>query len=76
MCPVERLGIFSGKLVSGVVLTVKDELILTVVFRVQAETPHFLRKPSSPFHSCVKKLGTSWCLCHKGAVDREGAWQC
>lgn len=28
MCPVEKLGIFSGKLVSGVVLRVKVELIL------------------------------------------------
>lgn len=73
---MEKLRIFSGKLVSGVVLTVKIELILTVVFRVQVETSHFLRKPSTSFHSCVKKLSISWCLCHKGAWDREGAWQC
>lgn len=36
ICPVEKLGSFSGKLVSGVVSTVKIELILTVVFRIQA----------------------------------------
>lgn len=76
MCPVEKLGTFNGKLVSGVVLTVKIELILTVVFRIQAETSHFLRKPCTSSHSCVKKLGISWCLCLKGAWDREGACQC
>lgn len=70
MCPVEKPGIFSGKLVFEVVLTVRIALILTIVFRIQAETSHFLGKPSTSFHSCMKKLGMSWCLCHKGA------WQC
>lgn len=76
MCPVKKLGTFSGKLVSGVVLTAKIELILTVAFRIQAKTSHFLRKSCTSFHSCVKKLGMSWCLRFKGAQDREEAWQC
>lgn len=75
MCPVEKPGIFSGKLVFEVVLTVKIALILTIVFRIQAETSHFLGKPSTSFHSCMKKLGMSWCLCHKGARQCPEFWE-
>lgn len=43
-CPVEELGVFTGKLVFRVVLTVRIQLILMVGFRVQAETSHFCKE--------------------------------
>lgn len=65
-CPVEKLGIFSGKLSPRIVLILRIEFILLTS----------VRKSSTSSHTCVKKLNVSWCSCHKGAWDRERAWQC
>lgn len=46
---MEKPGIFTGKLVSRVVLTVRIELILMIGFRVQAETSHFCEEIQHTF---------------------------
>lgn len=41
ICSVEKVGIFTGNLAPRIGLIVRNEFILTVGFRVQAETSHF-----------------------------------
>lgn len=57
--PALKLSVFTGKLLSRVVLAVRVELILMVDSLFRKKLLTFVRKSSTHCHSCVKKLSVT-----------------